>query len=226
MGPDFVELPVATLFPDSVRVWERQWRDRAALAELETGLRAAIKHRGAGDRKAAVAALETVLRFLYTRPHLTAEGLELPLFDLWIALKNLNKGRVSPILIHVPAGSSPPHGDASRMARGHAIFAVEQLVERWENASLACQAVAKRWNQTIGGDTSNETIQSFAETIRSWYYRSSRLPADDPEREVIAALRQGLESFPEMKAFTKKDILDIFSANLKSLGIATIVERG
>jgi len=206
---------------DSIRAWEQGWRDRAALVQLEADLKEALKHRGVNDRQAAKDALGAVLDFLYAHRDLTAQNLHTPLADLLAALKTLDKGRVSPMLNPRWAGNSPPFGETFRKAKGHALFAVEQLIERGDKVFRACEAVAETWNATVGGKA------TAADTIRSWYYRSSRLPVDDPERVVIAALRQGLEKSPQIKTFTKAEILKlILAANLRSLGTATIVERG
>jgi hypothetical protein len=191
---------------------QRQGGD--ALAQLEAGLREAIKHRGVDDRTAAGLALGAVLEFLYAQRHLTAENLHRPLYELLAALDDLNKGRVAPMLEPRQFGNRPPIGATFRQAKGFAVFAVEQLVERGDSRAAACRKVSQVWNKAA------PHISRTAETIRSWCIRSPRLPNDDPETVTFTALRQAAERNERVQA---ADILATLSGVLRTI-TTTIAE--
>jgi hypothetical protein len=210
MERQVADLALTPLAPDSIRAWEKEWRDRTALVQLEAGLREAIKHRGIDDRTAAGLALGAVLDFLYTQPHLTADSLHRPLYELLAALDDLGKGRVASML-EPPARfrNRPPDGALFRQAKGFALFAVEQLVERGDSARAACGKVALAWNKEAPAHLARR-----AETFRSWHHRSYQLPDDDPERLALAALRKAAARDERVQVF---DILASLSRVLKTI---------
>ncbi len=210
------DLILTLVAPDSIKVWEKEWRDRAALAQLEVGLREAIKHRGKYDREAAGGSLEAVLGFLYDQPHLTADGLHRPLFELWEALRDLEHGGVAAMLKPVKRKKGRPlRSTTQREARGHALLAVEQLIKLGVTPPQACQKVAQVWSRRC-----RRTRGSAPEwkTVLDWFNDSLGLPKDDPEREVIAA--PSLSPHAQIiGAFTKAEVLDNLSRTLKTIGV-------
>lgn len=195
--------------------------ENEALAELAAGLKEALTDRGSDDRRAAGLALQAVLHFLYDEhPELTHQDLHMPLADLLVALEALNSGRVSPMLKPAWAGNNPPFGATFRMAKGFALFAIEQLIEQGIKVKPTCDAVAETWNETLAAPKN-----TAPETIRSWFYRSDALPDDDPERMVLAACQHAVAMYPDMRSRSKEAILDLLSRNLRSLGTKTIVEQ-
>jgi hypothetical protein len=175
------------------------------LAQLEAGLREAIKHRGTNDRKASVDALEAVLDFLYAQPNLTAAApgavaLPRPLFELCVALKDLDLGQVAPILQKSKVDHRAKRSTVRREARGHVLFAVEQLMDKGDKADPACQRVFPICRRHF------PDVASWR-TIRGWYDEQPTLPPGDPEREVIAASRSYVRSIDPDNSRTKAHVL-------------------
>jgi hypothetical protein len=170
-------------------------QENSAFAALEAGLREALKHRGIDDRKAAGLALGAVVNLFHDAlPHLTAQNLHMPLFDLLAALQDLEQGRVAPMLRPTQFGNRPPASQQMQMARGFATFTVRQLMAGGATISEACQRVCVVWNQRM------PKAQRKANTIRSWYGHFAQLSDDSPVRAVYTALQQEAESDPQVAA--------------------------
>src|SRR5262249_24087718 len=137
--------PIEQRHPSPNRLMQRQ--DGDALAQLEAGLREAIKHHGVDDRTSAGLALGALLDFLYSQPHLIAENLHRPLYDLLAALEDLDQGRVAPMLHPVQFGNRPPAGTLFRQAIGFAVFAMEQLTVQGDSKTAASRKVSQVWNK-------------------------------------------------------------------------------
>ena len=177
------------------------------MAQLEAGLREAIKHCGIDDRTAAGHALGAVLEFLYSQGHLTRGNLHRPLYELLAALEDLKQGRVAPMLKPVTFGNRPPDGATLRQAIGFAVFAVEQLVERGDSKTAACRKVSQVWNKEA------PHVSRTPETIRSWSNRSSQFPDDDPATLTLTAFRKAAQQNTRVQC---SDVLATLSGILKT----------
>jgi hypothetical protein len=187
------------------------------LGQLEADLKEAVVLMDSNSRKAAGLAVKACLEFVYAHPHLTAQSLSRPLFDLLAALNDLDQGIRSAMLEPALFGNRPPERAVRQQAKAYACFCVDQLKGIGVDVASACKAASRVWEQchcSFGGRAGTPPWK----TIKDWRYRTSKLRGDNTQRVVLETVRreaaQGMAAGP----WSKDEILDQLDRNLRSLG--------
>jgi hypothetical protein len=98
------------------------------LEQLEAGLSRALAQSSESSRGAAMTALDAILRFIDSVPDWDRRNFETPIWALLAALKDLDDGRVVPMLAPNPkVRNRKPDPSVRKVVKGHAVICVDIL---------------------------------------------------------------------------------------------------
>jgi hypothetical protein len=138
------------------------------------------------------------------------KGLSAPLFNLLLALDDLNKGIIAPILalsLEERKLNRPGHNTSRKLNQGLAVFCSDLLLEDGLSLEEACRFVAqelKKAGLKVHGKRDAQPLR----TVKSWRDEVSQLPEDHQIRHIVKTLRASLN--PERsKGSAKQDVREI-----------------
>jgi hypothetical protein len=163
------------------------------LEQLETGLSQALAQLRENERWSATIALEALLTFIDAVPGWERRKLGLPVWTLLAALKDLDNGRVVPMLLANPdVHNRKPETVTRKVVKAWVVFLVDVLRRSGLSVMEACRIVAhelERNSIPVGGKLGTPPWK----TVSGWRGRMTKLPQDDQSREVYENLRPAID---------------------------------
>jgi hypothetical protein len=188
--------------------------DQALLEPLELGLTEALAQMAGSRRNAATTALEAFLAFIISVPGWEQRELGLPVFCVLSALKDLDHGRVVPMLSPNPrVRNRKPDAGIRKIFKAYAVFCVDVLCRAGFSVTDGCRIVAHALREN------SFPLDGRAESapwkiVRGWRDGITKLAADDQTRQTLEGLRTKLDSISlskeEASRFAKGQLDDIF----------------
>jgi hypothetical protein len=164
------------------------------LEKLESGLREALTQFRTDQRRSVVTALEAILDFIDSVPEWERAQLGMPLWALLAALKDLDSGRAVSMLSPDPnVRNRKPDSSLRKNVKAWAVICVDILIGACLSVMEACRFVAHRLdvlNVPVGGRTDTPSWK----TVKGWRNGVTKLPPNDPAREVIDGLRKEIHA--------------------------------
>jgi hypothetical protein len=160
-----------------------------AFEEYECGLKAARAEMATDSRGGAMTALQTVIQLTNAIPRWESQSLSLPLTALLAALRDLDSGRVLPMLEPKKGvDNRKPDAGFRKVQRAVASFCIDQLIAAGMNVEEASKFVAallQKGRMPIGGRIDSPAWR----TVSGWRYDAKKRRPDDQEANALAALR-------------------------------------
>ena len=152
------------------------------LAALIEGLEEA--ERLTEPRASAKHALNTICSFLEGIPTIEQRNLHAPLYTLLLALDDLERSTVSPMLEGAGSPNRHPARTAERVMKAYCSYLVDRLMAGGDPLRNACRKVA----DALKGEKLLEGRDGW-KTIKNWRDGTSKLDLENHERAVLDALR-------------------------------------
>ena len=163
------------------------------LEQLETGLSQALAQLGENERWSATTALEALLAFIDAVPGWERCKLGLPVWTLLAALKDLDNGRVVPMLLaNSDVRNRKPDAGSRKVVKAWAVLLVDILRRSGLSVMEACRIVAHELERNavpVGGKPGTPPWK----TVSGWRDRMTKLRRDDQSREVYENLRPEID---------------------------------
>jgi hypothetical protein len=157
--------------------------------KLGSGLSQALAQLGEDSRRAAMTALEAFLTFIDSVPEWERRNYEVSIWTLWAALKDLDDGRVVPMLSPNPTvHNRKPDPSMRKVVKAWAVIGVDILCEAGLSVTEACRIVAHKL-ETLSISLGGRVGTPSWKTVNGWRDRMTKLPPNDQAREVLDGLR-------------------------------------
>ena len=184
------------------------------LGQLEAGLSRALAQSSESGRGAAMTALEAILVFIDSVPEWERRNFELPIWALLAALKDLNDGRVVPMLAPNPkVRNRKPDPSMRKILKAYAVSFVDILRRSGLSVTEACRFVAhelKQRNIPLGGRVGSPPWK----TVNGWRNGLTKLHINDQTRETVVGLRREL---PRLRSFSPEDAKKFVVGQLREI---------
>jgi hypothetical protein len=147
-------------------------------------------------------ALDAILRFIDSVPDWDRRNFETPIWALLAALKDLDDGRVVPMLAPNPkVRNRKPDPSMRKIIKAYAVCYVDILRRAGLSVTESCRVVAhelKQQNIPLGGRVGSPPWK----TVNGWRNGLTKLPIDHQMRETVDGLRREL---PCLRSFSPED---------------------
>jgi hypothetical protein len=178
--------------------------------QLKSRLQRAKTRSRQNSRKGAVAALEAFLHLIGSIPKLDNEHLQTPIWPLMMALKDLEKGRIAPMLRPSPGvRHRAAESWMRKLIKSFVVLYIEALYKAGMSLEEASRFVAKLLESRsfrVGGRLETQAWK----TVSGWRDRIPKLARSDPMRKQIDDLRpqvpwQSLKSPKQAQSYVSKN---------------------
>jgi hypothetical protein len=185
------------------------------ILRLEHQLSLAKEEKNENPRQSAKAALRAVIDFVSSIPAWNAKGLATPLFNLRMALLDLDSGTVPPLLaVSAIVKNRPNDPIVKSIRKAFAVAGVDRLMATHMGLEDACRFVSEEFRKAKIDIGRRDAAQW--KTVKQWRYDLRRRPSDDPTCQLVEDFKDKLPPASTL-ADTKQQIREDIATRIATL---------